>query len=164
MDGLLVGVSIAAIYTFKPKTKKVLISKGNYFLALGIALFILAFQIIENLISYNNAVYGFPLISIAYGFIVIVALSPAFFLYKVKSRITFIIATLSYSIYLIHKLIFHIIRNGIKNFELDISPVLTFGTCKIFSIIAGLLLHITVEKSFLKLRGRILEGNNRRKK
>jgi len=163
MDGLLVGISIAAIFTFKPKIKDYLENKGNYFLILGIVLALLAFQLNENLISFNNAVYGFPLISIAYGFIVIAALSPACFLYKVKSKITFIIATLSYSIYLIHKLIFHIIRNGIINHELDLNPNLTFGICMGFAMIAGLLLHVSVERTFLKLRARILEAYRKRK-
>ncbi|WMN13024.1 acyltransferase [Marivirga salinae] len=164
MDGLLVGISIAAIFTFKPKTKQFLRNKGNYFLVLGIILFLLSFQINENLISFNNAVYGFPLISIAYGFIVIAALSPACILYKIKSKITFLIATLSYSIYLTHKLIFHIIRNVIINRELDLNPNLTFGICIVAAIIVGLFLHITIERSSLKLRERILEGNRKRNK
>ncbi|SMG46868.1 Peptidoglycan/LPS O-acetylase OafA/YrhL, contains acyltransferase and SGNH-hydrolase domains [Marivirga sericea] len=164
MDGLLVGISVAAIFTFKPKIKQLLINKGNYFLLLGIVLFLLAFQINENLISYNNAVYGFPLISIAYGSMVIAALSPVCFLYKLKSKITFFIATLSYSIYLTHKLIFHIIKSEIINHELDLDPNLTFGICMFTAVIIGLLLHLTIERSFLKLRERILDGNKKRKK
>jgi peptidoglycan/LPS O-acetylase OafA/YrhL len=158
MDGLLVGICIAALLIAKPKIKIYLLNKGNFLLFIGILLLSTAFLLNEDLISYTNAVYGLPMISIAYGFIVLAAISPTCILYKVKSRVTFILATISYSVYLSHKLLFHILRSGIGDLGLELPPNLVFLVCLILAIIIGLVLHLLVEKPFLNLRIRLLKN------
>ncbi|MBI9035442.1 MAG: acyltransferase [Bacteroidales bacterium] len=156
MDGLLIGVSIAAVFNFKPKLKNHLIKHGNIVLLIGVALFLIAYKVCENFVSYDTAVYGFPLISLAYGVIVIAALSPSSILYRFKSKISLIIATLSYAIYLTHKLLFHLTKSLCVELGLNDTSAWTFWICIAIALLGGFVLHLIIEKPFLKLRKIIL--------
>ncbi len=156
MDGLIIGVGIAAIFSFKPRLKDFLTKHGNIVLAVGLGLFILAYKICDSFISYKTAIYGFPLISIAYGVIVFAAISPTSVLYRFKSKITLVIATLSYSIYLTHKQLYYLTKIGIEKLGLENIGVWSFWICIGVAIIGGFILHLIVEKPFLGLRKRIL--------
>jgi peptidoglycan/LPS O-acetylase OafA/YrhL len=159
MDGLIIGVSIAAIFTFKPKIKDYLTKYGNFVLIIGIGLFLFAYQICESLITYNAMIFGLPLISLAYGVILIGAISPTSILYKIKSRITLVIATLSYAIYLTHKQLYQFVRTFISGIDNDFLQQNIFWICFIVALIGGFILHIIVEKPFLRLRDKLLIRN-----
>jgi peptidoglycan/LPS O-acetylase OafA/YrhL len=156
MDGLTLGVGIAAIFSFRPKTKDYLAKHGNIVLLVGIGLFIFAYNISMNFISYKTAIYGFPLFSIAYGAIVIAAISPTSVLYKLRSKTSFIIATLSYAVYLTHKQLFYLTKIGIEKLGLGDIGIWTFWICVGVAFIGSFILHLIVEKPFLALRKRIL--------
>ncbi len=156
MDGLIIGVCIAVVFNFRPKIKEYLIQHGNKVLLLGFGLFMIAYKVCESFISYNTAIYGFPLISLAYGLIVIAAISPTCILYKFKTKFTLIIATLSYAIYLTHKQLYHLTKIGIKNLSNENIEQWTFWICLLIAVIGGLILHLIIEKPFLRLRDKIL--------
>lgn len=156
MDGLLIGVSIAAIFNFKPKIKEYLIKHGNIVLLAGLGVFLIAYKVCESFISYTTSVFGFPLISVAYGLIVIAAISPTCILYKFKTKFTLIIATLSYAIYLTHKQLYHLTKMWIKSIGNESLEQWTFWICILIAIIGGLLLHLIIEKPFLRLRDKVL--------
>ncbi|MFB6340455.1 acyltransferase family protein [Saccharicrinis sp. FJH62] len=156
MDGLLIGVSIAAIFNFKPRIKEFLTKHGNIVLVCGILLFLFAYKICENFISYQSMIYGFPLISLAYGVIVIAAISPTCILYKIKMRFTLIIATLSYAVYLIHKEVYYLVKMLIdKSGNPKVEPW-TFWISVMMAILVGVIMHVIIEKPFLRLRTRLL--------
>ena len=157
MDGLTIGVGIAAIFGFKPKIKGFLTQYGNTALIGGFGVFIFAYTFCNNFISYKTAIYGFPLFSIAYGLMVISAVSPTSVLYRFKSGITLIIATLSYSIYLTHKQLYYLTKIGIEKLGFETTGVWTFWICIIIALIGGFILYFVVEKPFLGLRKKILE-------
>jgi peptidoglycan/LPS O-acetylase OafA/YrhL len=157
MDGLITGVSIAVIFNFKPKIKEYFSTHGNFVLLLGIGLFLIAYKVCENLISFRTSIFGFPLISLAYGFFVIAAISPTCILYKIKSRFTLIIATLSYSIYLTHKQLFHLVKLWVNGLENESIQQWTFLICLLIAIIGGMVLHLVIEKPFLRLRYKIIK-------
>lgn len=164
MDGLTIGVGIAAIFSFKPKLKDFLTKHGNIVLVIGLGLFIFAYMFCDNFISYKTAIYGFPLFSIAYGLMVIGAVSPTSVLYRFKSKITLIIAILSYSIYLTHKQLYYLTKIGIEKLGFESTGVWTFWICIIIALMGGFILHLVVEKPFLGLRKRILEQVRENKK
>ncbi|MEZ5082449.1 MAG: acyltransferase [Bacteroidales bacterium] len=164
MDGLTIGVGIAAIFSFKPKLKDFLTKHGNIVLVIGLGLFIFAYMFCDNFISYKTAIYGFPLFSIAYGLMVIGAISPTSVLHRFKSRITLIIAMLSYSIYLTHKQLYYLTKIGIEKLGFETTGVWTFWICIIIALMGGFILHLIVEKPFLGLRTRILEQVRENKK
>ena len=157
MDGLTIGVGIAAIFSFKPKLKDFLTKYGNIVLIVGLGLFIFAYIVCIDFISYKTAIYGFPLFSIAYGLIVIAAISPSSVLYKFKSKTTFVIATLSYGIYLSHKQLFHLTKIGIEKAGIDNIEIWMFWICIGVALVGGFILHLIIEKPFLELRRKILD-------
>lgn len=162
MDGLIIGVLIASIFNFKPGWQTFLSKYGNISLLLGLVLFLLAYQVCESILSFKAMVYGLPLISLAYGFIVMGAISPTSILYKLKSRFTFVMATLSYAIYLSHKQVYHFVKVLVTDIDNEFIQQNVFWICLILAVIGGLILHLFIEKPFMKLRDRILIGNEKK--
>lgn len=156
LDGLLAGVSISAVYQFLPGFWARLSRYGTQLTLLGLALLTAAYFLCEDQTSFASSVFGFPLIALAYGCMVIGAISPQCFLYKWKSNLTTQIATLSYAVYLTHKGIIHITRQLLSTFNINNNLMLL--TCIITCFCFAILLHQIIEKPFMKLRGRVIEA------
>ena len=86
LDGLLVGVAIAALYQFSSKLWDKISKFGNQIIILSIALLTVVFFSFADLGTYSTSIWGFPLISIAYGFLVLGAISPSSFLSNWNSK------------------------------------------------------------------------------
>lgn len=156
LDGLLVGISIAALLEFKPAFGFKILKYGNAIILCSVLIFTATYFLCSDEESFSASVFGFPLTDIGYGFIVLAALSPQCFLYKYKSKVTSKIATLSYGIYLIHKIVIHITQNHLIKFNIDDSSNVMFLLCIATVFIASLILNETIEKPFLMLRKKIL--------
>jgi peptidoglycan/LPS O-acetylase OafA/YrhL len=155
LDGLLAGVSIAALRQFAPMAWNKISNYGNLFFVLGLIVLTAAWFLCYDQMTYHASVFGFPLVAIGYGLIVVGAISPSGFLYKRSSKITTGVATLSYGIYLTHKGVIHMTRELLTEFEIDQNLLLAICmlTCAGFAY----LLHLAIEKPFMKLRNRIIE-------
>ncbi|HPJ10151.1 MAG TPA: acyltransferase [Flavobacterium sp.] len=158
LDGLLTGISIAGIYIFLPNLWSKLAKHANLLFVIGLSILTIAFLLCEDQMTFTASVFGFPLIAIGFGFLVVGAISPKSFLYKWNSKVTTFIATLSYAIYLTHKGVIHMTHLVLKNFNIDSNLMLliSIATCMIFAV----LMHFTIEKPFMKLRERVLVRNN----
>lgn len=156
LDSLLVGVSLAGLFTFYPKVKTWMDPHGNVLLLAGIALMIGCGFLSADQTTFASSVFGYPLIAIGYGAVVAGAVCPTCILYKFKSKITTGLATLSYSIYLIHKIMLHVAQLIFGKLGVDVNGNLMFVICIISAITGALLLRYIVEKPFLRLRDRIL--------
>jgi peptidoglycan/LPS O-acetylase OafA/YrhL len=156
LDGLLVGVTIAALLQFKANFSKKILQHENMLLITGLLIFAVTYFICSDAESFTASVFGFPLVDIGYGFIVLAALSPGSFLYRRKSFITAKIAALSYGIYLIHKIVIHVTQNQLAKFKVDDKSNSMFLICVVIVFITSLLLNEIIEKPFLKLRSKIL--------
>ncbi len=154
LDGLLVGVCIAAIYQFKPTIWNKLINYGNSLILIGIIILIGAYFLCIEPQTFYASVVGFPLVSIGYGLVVIGAICPSSILYKWKSKITTQIAVLSYVIYLTHKGVIHLTHLLLKDYSLNNNLMLAI--CMITCILIAFIIHWMIEKPFMKLRNRIL--------
>lgn len=155
LDGLLVGVSIAGIYQFLPHVWCKISKYGNLFILLGLAVLIGANFLSYDQMTFNASIFGFPLIAIGYGLIIIGAVSQTSFLYKWNSKVTTLMATLSYAIYLTHKGVIHMTHELLAEFKLDNNLMLLI--CMVTCISFAYLLHLTIEKPFMKLRNKIFE-------
>ena len=160
LDGLLAGVSIAALVQFKPDFIKPILKYGNLFFIISIITLSVAYVVCLNEESFSASVFGFPLVSAGYGLMIIAALSQHCFLYKYESKITSKIAALSFGIYLIHKMIIHVTQSQFIKFKIDDNSNAMFLICIITTLIAALILNQIIEKPFLKLRRKILSKNN----
>lgn len=157
LDGLLVGISIAVFYNFSPNLWSKISKYGNILFVISLSILIIAFFLCEDQMNFNASIFGFSLIAIGFGFMVVGAISHTSFLYKWNSKVTTYIATLSYAIYLTHKGVIHTTHLVLKNFNIDSNLMLliSIATCMIFAV----LLHFTIEKPFMKLRDRIIIRN-----
>jgi peptidoglycan/LPS O-acetylase OafA/YrhL len=155
LDGLLVGVSIAGVYQFFPDLWSKLSKYGNQFILIGLCVLTSAFFLCEDPQSFNASIFGFPLIALGFGFMVLGAISPTSFLYQWNSKMTTFIATLSFSIYLTHKGIIHVTNKLLENFKIDsnLMMIISIVTC----LLGAYLLNLAIEKPFMRLRARILE-------
>lgn len=156
LDGLLAGISIAAIFAFKPVLKERLARHGNLWIFTGLLILAGAYFVCSDEQSMIASVAGFPLTDTGYGFLILGAVSHTSFLYKVSSRVTTLIATLSYAIYLTHKIVIHVTQQYVSKLNIQKDSNLMFVICIAGSLLAGYVLHVIIEKPFLKLRKRLI--------
>jgi peptidoglycan/LPS O-acetylase OafA/YrhL len=157
LDGLLIGVAIAGMNKFSPVFWGKISNYGNQFIALSLLVMTSAYFLCEDQFTFNASIFGFPLVSFGYGLLVVGAISPSSFLYRWNSRVTTLIATLSYAIYLTHKGIIHITHQLFMNYITDSNILLLI--CVISCVLGALLINLIVEKPFMKLRNKTLELN-----
>lgn len=154
LDGLLVGVSIAAIHQFLPNKWNRISHYGYFFLLLSIVLLIGADFLCFNQMSLGASIFGFTSVAFAYGCLVVAAISKTTFLYQWNSKISSFIAGISYSLYLTHKAVIHLTQRMLSGFNLENNLMLI--TCTLTCICFAFLLNLAVEKPFLKWRHRII--------
>lgn len=164
LDGLLTGVSIAALFSFRPMLKERLAGYGNHLLILGIIILTGAYFICLDQGSFASSVFGFPLVSIGYGIMLMGAISRKNILFKLRSTTSLAIATLSYGLYLSHKIVIHITQDQLSKYGIKANGTLMFIICIVTCFVAAWILNIIVEKPFLKLRERILKKIRSNKK
>ena len=157
LDGLLAGVSLAALYHFRPQTWQRITRHGNALLLAGLALIAAAWWVAHDdyQYSFRGAIFGYPLISLAYGVLVLAALSPSCVLYRYPSRASAIIAALSYSIYLTHKQILHLSHKLLDRW-LDPHGWLSYLVSIAVCLLVGWLLRIAIELPLLRVRDKWL--------
>lgn len=160
LDGLLCGVSIAAIFQFRPLLRDRLTAYGNLLLLLSLLVLTGAYFVCSNEASFAASVFGFPLVSTGYGLLVMAAISPTCFLYELRSRIVAKTAALSYALYLIHKIVIHLTQQQLSKAGMaaDSNSMLLISiiTC----LAAAWLMNFIIEKPVLKWRDRILLTQN----
>ena len=163
LDGLLIGVSIAALLQFKPAFGKKILDYGNRLLIGSLALFAIAYFCCGGEQSFVASVFGFPLVDAGFGMVVLCALSSKSFLYKYPSKITSKIAVLSYGIYLIHKIIIHVTQHQSVRINIQKNSNGMFLICIATVFVASTLLNEIIEKPFLNMRKRILSEKENQK-
>lgn len=158
LDGLLAGVTLAAVVHFYPKTWQRITRHGNWILLIGLLLIAFAWWFVfhDRQYSFSGAIAGYPLISLAYGVLVLAALSPSCILYRYSSRFTRQIATLSYAIYLVHKQLIHLTHVAAHRLGFGDDSWALFIICILISLLGGWVLHWVVERPFLRLRDKWL--------
>jgi peptidoglycan/LPS O-acetylase OafA/YrhL len=158
LDGLLAGVVLSAFYYFQPAAWQRLTRHGNRLLLIALALVAGAWFIAHDDHQYEmrGAIFGYPAISIAYGALVLAALSPTSLLYRYSSKLTRFIATLSYSIYLTHKQLIHLTHEALHHYNIGDDSYLSFWISTAVALLGGWLLNLLIEKPFLRLRDKWL--------
>jgi peptidoglycan/LPS O-acetylase OafA/YrhL len=158
LDGLLTGVGIAGLFQFYPDIRERITRHGNLLLLAGLVLITGCYFLCEDEFSFAASIAGFPAVAIAYGCLVMAAVSPTCILYKFKSRVSSSIATLSYSTYLSHKGIVHLAQEYGGRLGLTTDSNIVFVVCIIASLLAALLMRYIIEKPFLRIRNRFIAG------
>ena len=157
LDGLIIGVLIAAIFSFKPEIRSKIEAYGNRLLALSFLVLAAAYFVCDNEQSFSASIFGFPLVSVGYGLMVLGAISRDSILYNLKSGVTHKIADLSFAIYLSHKIVLHLCQEHSVYFKAEKDSWQMFAICVLASVTAAYLLNILIEKPFLKIRNMVLK-------
>jgi peptidoglycan/LPS O-acetylase OafA/YrhL len=156
LDGLMVGVGIAALYRFREKWFTFFKPYANGLLVPGLILFVLSLFICMDQHAAFATIFGFSLIAIAFGFFVISSILPGSFLFKRKTMITENLATLSYSLYLSHKGIIHLTQKWLNGLGLSGGSNWTLLICLVTCLSGALLMRALIEKPFLMIRNKLL--------
>ena len=157
LDGLLSGVGIAAIFQFRPHLKAWINAYGNFFLLLGLFILSAAYYVCIYEESFDASVFGFFLVSIGYGATVLGAVSKSSLLYKLKPVVSATIASLSYAIYLTHKIVIHVTQVQLAKLNINKESNWTLLVCIATCFAAAWLLQVLIEKPFLRLRTKFLD-------
>ena len=156
LDGLLIGVSLAALFQFAPATWSKISKYGNTMIFLSLLVLTAAYFLCNDALSYSASIGGFPLVALGYGLLVAGAISPGSSLYQWQSKGSTFIATLSYAIYLTHKGVIHLTQSLVSTHTgLNKDSILMMLICIFSCAAAGLALNLLIEKPFLNLRAKI---------
>ncbi len=155
LDGLLVGVSIAGMYQFLPSVWQRISKYGNLYFVISLVVLTGAYFLCYDHMTFNASIFGFPLIAIGYGLMVVGAVSPTSFLYKWNSKVTTLIAALSYATYLTHKGVIKMTHQLLADYNIDDDLMLMI--CMVTCLCFAYVLYLTIEKPFMKLRNRIID-------
>lgn len=158
LDGLIVGVLIAAIFEFKPVYRIKVQPFGNYLLVISILILATAFYRCKNQESLSASIFGFPLISLGYGLMVLGALCPGSLLYNFRSGVTQKIADLSFAIYLCHKIVLHLSQSVYIPVEKDSWMMFVIGA--LATVTVAYVLNVLIEKQFLRVRNIVIKRMN----
>jgi len=160
LDGLLTGVTLAIVRTFRPAWWHTLMQRGH---TLFLASIVCVGCVVWMFRGYDlgdsigpamwGVVLGFPLLALGLGLITASSVSANGVLARVKIPGAETIATLAFSLYLTHKAVGHIVMQRFPQIASEQGPAswVLYG----FACLAvAWLLHVAVERPFLRLRDR----------
>lgn len=158
LDGLLVGVTLATIKTFRPAWWQRAMSHGYLLLISGLALCACAMWLFSDRLSFSGSVVGFPVLAIGLGLLIASSVAPSSPFSKVRGF--GLIAALAYSAYLTHKEIIHMVRIHLPRL-VESRGWLALLAYFAFSFLGAFVLYVAIERPFLRLRERISSRNTK---
>ncbi|HEY0198749.1 MAG TPA: acyltransferase [Rhodanobacter sp.] len=155
LDGLLMGVMLAALRVYRPQAWTRLQARSNAILLAGMVVSCLAFWLFRDRTGLLANAIGWPLLSFGFGLLVFAGADRGSLIGRWRVPGAGWIAGISYSLYLSHKLAFHWVqvtfaarlqepRHGLLMFAMYAMAVLALGA----------ILHYSIERPFLWLRDR----------
>lgn len=156
LDGLVVGIALAAGFELRPVVRASLARHGHRMLILGIGLWLAASWIFVEPRSLADSVVAFPAIALVYGVLVCAALSPSSVLARYPSRVTRWLASLSYALYLTHKSCIHLTQRYLGTQGIALNGNAMFVCCVAVCLAVAFGLHFSVERPFMQWRDRVV--------
>ena len=160
LDGLLMGVVAALVQTFRKRLWETLTARANLVLTVGLVGIGVAIVFFKSQIpTFWPTVFGYPLVSASMALVVTAGSSTKSLIGRYAVPGARPLATGAYSIYLSHKVVFHLVdvtSSKLPTWEHPIRlPIALLG-----ALIVGTVLYWFVERPFLKLRDK-LDGPSR---
>jgi len=158
-DEFLPGIAVALLKNFHPRFWQRIERHGQLLLLGGLAatgsMLYAAyhFYYIDGYgYGFFMSVFGYSLVAVAFSLLVMAALSPTSLLHRFRLPGAYHLALWSYSIYLTHKAVGHVLNGYAKTFAL--SPTATVAAISVVSIAVGAALYWLVEAPFMAIRER----------
>ncbi|PXV52319.1 Peptidoglycan/LPS O-acetylase OafA/YrhL, contains acyltransferase and SGNH-hydrolase domains [Dyella jiangningensis] len=155
LDGLLMGVMLAAARVYRPILWSRWGRHANGFLLAGVAVVGGSIWLFRDRTGLVPTVLGYPLLSFGMGLLVFAGAQASGVLARWRVPGAGWLATVSYSMYLSHKAVFHM-TESVAGAWLDGHGVLTFAGYALAVLGVGAVLYYGVERPFLALRERVL--------
>ncbi|HEX8240463.1 MAG TPA: acyltransferase [Allosphingosinicella sp.] len=160
LDGLLAGVALAAVKLFCPAAWRRLTLRPNLLLLLGLGGMAASMWLFgDQITGLVGSTLGFPLLSMSVALVLAAAGTDVSALSAPPQWLTRSLATGAYSLYLTHKIAFHIVIEWVAP-RYDVSGYAKLGLSLATALVCGAALYALVERPFLRLRDR-LEGPSR---
>ncbi|MFI4958798.1 MAG: acyltransferase family protein [Lysobacterales bacterium] len=153
LDGLLMGIMLAALRVYRPQAWARLQTCSNVVLLGGIAVSCLALWLFRDRGGLLANALGWPLLSSGFGLLVFAGADRQSLLGRWRLPGAGWLATISYSLYLSHKIAFHIVATTLGA-RLQGHDAIAFVTYAVVVLMLGAALHYLVERPCLRLRER----------
>ena len=155
LDGLLMGVMLATWQAYRPASWTRMAKHANVAALLGVAVLVLAFWLFRERTGLLGNSIGWPVLSLALALLVFAGAQPHGWLGKRALPGAAWIAAISFSLYLVHKPMYGVVRSRLGEW-LEGRGIVAYAVYGAASLLAASLLYYAVEKPFLRLRGRVL--------
>lgn len=149
LDGLLMGVLLAAARTWRPALWARVQARANAVLVAGLALLGLAFVVCADRVGLLANSIGWPLLSVALALIVCAAAEGRSLIARWRLPGAGAIAAMSYSLYLSHKIAYHLAQPWV---QAHLHGIAAFAAYALAALVLGAALHLAVERPALRWR------------
>lgn len=153
LDGLVAGVALAACAVYRPAWMERVQRHGNLVLLLGLALLALSITLFAERSGFAATAFGYPLLSLALMAVVASASGGSSLLARTHVPSASWLAAISYSVYLSHKGVFHLVHETWGE-SLQQHGFVLFCVYAVTTLAGGALLYYVVERPFLRWRDR----------
>ena len=153
LDGLLIGVMLATLRVYRASVWERLQRHANAILFGGVLTCGLALWLFRDRTGLLANALGWPLLSFGFGLLVFAAAERHSLIGRWKLPGAGWVAAISYSLYLSHKIAFHLVQETFAT-PLRGHGALLFALYALAVLLLGTGLHYLVERPFLQLRER----------
>lgn len=153
LDGLLAGVALAAIRAYRPALWARLTARANALTLGGLVVVAAVVALFQDRVGFAATTFGYPLLSFGLALLVAAGAASGGVLARLRVPGGAWLAAASYSLYLVHKPIFHLVQTHAGAW-LDGGGVPAFVVYAMATLAGGALLHYAIERPFLRLRDR----------
>jgi peptidoglycan/LPS O-acetylase OafA/YrhL len=153
LDGLLMGVVLATLRTYRPGIWARMQAHSASILLVGLGAFGVALWLFRDRTGLLANAIGWPLLSGAIALVVFVAAHRASLLGRWRVPGAQWIAAISYGLYLSHKLAIHAVNETLAP-DLAGHPAIAFAIYSLAVLLCGAMLHYAVERPGLAMRDR----------
>lgn len=156
LDGLLMGVMLASLRIYRAPLWERLQRHAGIVLIAGTAVSALALWLFRDRTGLLANALGWPVLSFGFGLLVFAAAGRHSLIARLAVPGAGWLAGISYSLYLSHKIAFHLVQTTLAS-SLRGHSLLAFVTYALAALLLGATLHYLVERPCLKLRERRLQ-------
>ncbi|OOG54010.1 acyltransferase [Rhodanobacter sp. B05] len=153
LDGLLMGVMLAALRVYRAPLWKRLQRRAGIALIAGLAVSALALWLFRDRTGLLANALGWPVLSFGFALLVFAGADRSSLIGRLSVPGAGWLAGISYSLYLSHKIAFHLVQATLAS-TLHGHGLLAFAMYGLAALLLGSALHYLVERPCLKLRER----------
>jgi len=154
LDGLLAGVVLATFKVFRPQRWERLQAQANLVLLLGLGVMAVAMWLFRQRTGLLGNSIGWPVLSLGLALLVFAGAGSRSVIARWRVPGVAWLAAISYSLYLVHKAVFHLLETAWGP-ALEGRGLVAFCAYGVAALLAGGALYYAVERPFLRLRERM---------